>query len=117
MERCLGTARRTWARPQRVEGVKGDEERLGELERVEEHTVVLPQSETDGHLAGEPRHLEGATGEQVALGLLDVEHRLLDTVGDLGLVQDCGVHPFSSAPSRWESSRPGTHATPRPAGG
>ncbi len=89
-DRTQGIARRTWAWPEGVEGIERDEERLCEVQRVQQLTVVLPQAETDGDLAGEPGHLEWAAGEKVALGLLDADHRLLDAVGDLALVKDCG---------------------------
>ena len=82
---------RTRARPKRIEHVEGDEERFGKLERVHELWIILPQTKTYRDLAGEPGDLEGAPGEEMALGLSNMKHRLLDALGNLILIQNYGT--------------------------
>lgn len=80
----------TWARPDCVEDVQRDQELFRKAERVHKSVVVLPQAEGDGDLVREPRHLEGATGEQVALGLAELAHGLVCAPRNLLLVEHCG---------------------------
>lgn len=80
----------TWARPDRVEDIQRNQELFRKAERVHKSVVVLPQTKGDGDLVRKPRHLEGTTGEQVALGRAELEHGLVRAPRDLLLVVHCG---------------------------
>ena len=59
--------------------------------------VELPQAKADRDLTREPRNLEGASGEEMALGLSNMKHGFLDALRDLVLIENYGTIGYWSA--------------------
>lgn len=58
---------------------------------MHELRIELPQAKTDSDLAGKPGHLEGASGEEMTLGLSNMKHGFLDALRNLVLIENYGT--------------------------
>lgn len=65
--------------------------------------IELPEAKTDGNLAGKPGHLEGTSGEEMALGLSNMKHGFLDALRNLVLIENYGTIGCWSAIRRGRS--------------
>lgn len=104
-----GQHQRTWRGPQHIQDIERYQERLGELQRVDERAVVRPQRETYHDLRSEPGDLKRPSREQVAGGFSQLQHRRLDTLGYLVLVEHwqpspCQIRLSRRAPDSHHSS-------------